>query len=93
MKLRGSQPPSFPLSGVKTLTLNFEVLRPLLRSRPRANGETTIPDLGAVCLDCGARDKQILIKKHHRNCPHQAWFKALGALDKMLGPEPERRKK
>jgi hypothetical protein len=84
---------TLPASGVSTLTMNFEVLRPLLRSLPRTAGERIIPGLNAVCLDCGARDKQIMIRKHRKNCPDRAWFRALEALTQMLGPEPSKGRK
>lgn len=72
---------------------DLEILRPLLRSRPNTSGEIMIPGLDAVCLDCGARDDQVMIRKHRKNCPHTAYFKALTALAAILGPEKKRRNK
>lgn len=67
----------------------LEVLRPLLNSRPDRWGETFVRSgmkgSSAICLACGATDKMIMIKKHKKDCPIIAHWKAVTALRKMLG--------
>jgi hypothetical protein len=46
-----------------------------------AKGKT----LKAVCLSCGATDKVIMIERHKRGCPYQAYWDAVEALRAMLG--------
>lgn len=75
------------------LNPRLELLRPLLRSLPRTTGEVLVHGVGAFCIDCGGRDSNIMIRKHRRNCPHMAWFKALETLGEMLGAETKGRKK
>lgn len=73
---------------------DLEVLRPLLSCVPKyLQGERILDCLPgekkAMCLSCGARDTMVMIRKHKKNCPWQAFWKAHDALRHMLGASNE----
>lgn len=78
---------------VKKVEFNVEVLRPLLHSLPRSGGETFVGPFNeedggaayALCLSCGAKGKQIMLKKHKPGCEHIAHWDAVEALRRLLG--------
>lgn len=71
---------------MKPAILTLELLAPLLDSRPRTdivrygNMETG----GWMCTGCGVRVKQLMIRKHRRECPWKAHYTAIETLRNML---------
>jgi hypothetical protein len=65
-------------------------LRPLLKSLPRGGGDAWVDVSGefgkpyAVCLSCGAKDQQIMLRKHRKDCAYQAHWRALERLRALL---------
>lgn len=70
-------------------------LRPLLESLNPHQGDTYIPAVKrrgrsrAVCVSCGAEDKQIMIRKHRKGCLYKAFYAALDILRERLGLSSE----
>lgn len=49
-----------------------------------------IPDFDggpAICLSCGMTDKQVMMRRHRRNCAWVAHWRALNELRRILGME------
>jgi hypothetical protein len=72
---------------------DLALLKPLLRSLPRARGDEWVDAFGecgkpyAVCLSCGAKDQRIMLRKHRKNCAYQAHWRALEHLRALLGEQ------
>lgn len=67
----------------------FDVLKPLLESLPRVGGEVYVgvpphDKPKAICLSCGATDKQIMMRRHKPGCAYKAHYAAVEALRKMI---------
>ena len=70
---------------VQLTRTQFDALRCVLGSRPE--GEVwfhSVRAMGAICLACGARDKQRMMRTHKRACPFVSYGKAIDVLKALV---------
>ena len=63
----------------------FDALRCVLLGRPEGVVYFhNVRAMGAICLACGARDKQRMMRTHKRACPWVSYGKAIDVLKTLV---------